>query len=144
MIKVAINGFGRIGRDTFIKMFYNEEYEVVAINHSESIDKLVHLLKYDIAQKRNEVFNIKTTENSITIAGKEVKVYQYANTANLPFKGLDVDVILDTGLITSKEEANKYIEEGIAKNVILLTQNSNNTNKNKVFQEKVFRKEMVR
>ena len=119
MIKIAINGFGRIGRLAFRQMFDIEGYEVVAINDLTSPDMLAHLLKYDSAQKRYEGHDIKATEDSIIVDGKEIKVYKDADPANLPWRELDVDVVLEcTGFFTKKEKAMAHINAG-AKKVII-------------------------
>ncbi len=117
-MKVAINGFGRIGRLAFRQMF-GSEVDVVAINDLTSPDMLAHLLKYDSAQKRYEGHEIKSTENSIIVDGKEIRIYKEADPANLPWKKLDVDVVLEcTGFFTSKEKASAHIKAG-AKKVII-------------------------
>ncbi len=119
MIKVAINGFGRIGRLAFRQMFELEGYEVVAINDLTSPDMLAHLLKYDTAQKRYEGHTVESTDNSIIVDGKEIKIYKEADPKNLPWASLDVDVVLEcTGFFTSKEKASAHIEAG-AKKVII-------------------------
>ena len=119
MIKVAINGFGRIGRLAFRQMFELEGYEVVAINDLTSPDMLAHLLKYDTAQKRYEGHTVESTDNSIIVDGKEIKIYKEADPKNLPWANLDVDVVLEcTGFFTSKEKASAHIEAG-AKKVII-------------------------
>lgn len=119
MIKVAINGFGRIGRLAFRQMFELEGYEVVAINDLTSPDMLAHLLKYDTAQKRYEGHTVESTDNSIIVDGKEIKIYKEADPKNLPWASLDVDVVLEcTGFFTSKEKASVHIEAG-AKKVII-------------------------
>ena len=119
MVKVAINGFGRIGRLAFRQMFELEGYEVVAINDLTSPDMLGHLLKYDTAQKRYEGHTVETTDNSIIVDGKEIKIYKEADPNNLPWKELDVDVVLEcTGFFTSKDKASAHINAG-AKKVII-------------------------
>ena len=119
MIKVAINGFGRIGRLAFRQMFELEGYEVVAINDLTSPDMLAHLLKYDTAQNRYEGHTVESTDNSIIVDGKEIKIYKEADPKNLPWASLDVDVVLEcTGFFTSKEKASAHIEAG-AKKVII-------------------------
>lgn len=119
MIKVAINGFGRIGRLSFRQMFELDGYEVVAINDLTSPDMLAHLLKYDTAQKRYEGHIVKSTENSIIVDGKEIRIYKEADPNNLPWKDLDVDVVLEcTGFFTSKDKASAHINAG-AKKVII-------------------------
>ena len=119
MIKVAINGFGRIGRLAFRQMFEKEGYDIVAINDLTSPEMLAHLLKYDSAQKRYEGHDIKATENSIIVDDEEIIVYKEADPKNLPWKELEVDVVFEcTGFFTSKEKASAHIEAG-AKKVII-------------------------
>lgn len=119
-VKVAINGFGRIGRLAFRQMFNAEGYEVVAINDLTSPRMLAHLLKYDSAQGRYELADsVKASEDSITVDGKEIKIYAESDPKNLPWKELDVDVVLEcTGFFTSKEKASAHIEAGAKKVVI--------------------------
>ena len=119
MIKVAINGFGRIGRLAFRQMFDLEGYDVVAINDLTSPEMLAHLLKYDSAQKRYEGHSIEATENSIIVDGEEIIIYKEQDASNCPWKDLDVDVVLEcTGFYTSKEKAMAHIKAG-AKKVII-------------------------
>lgn len=119
MIKVAINGFGRIGRLAFRQMFELDGYEVVAINDLTSPDMLAHLLKYDTAQKRYEGHTVESREDYIIVDGKEIKIYKEADPKNLPWKELEVDVVLEcTGFFTSKEKASAHIEAGTKKVVI--------------------------
>ena len=112
MTKVAINGFGRIGRLAFRQMFEAEGYEVVAINDLTSPKMLAHLLKYDTAQggfagKFGEgKHTVEATDNSIIVDGKEITIYAKPNAAELPWGELGVDVVLEcTGFYTSKEKA---------------------------------------
>lgn len=119
MIKIAINGFGRIGRLAFRQMFELDGYDIVAINDLTSPDMLAHLLKYDSAQKRYEGHDIKATEDSIIVDGEEIKIYKEADPSKLPWKELDVDVVLEcTGFFTSKEKSMAHINAG-AKKVII-------------------------
>ena len=120
MVRVAINGFGRIGRLAFRQMFGAEGYEVVAINDLTSPDMLAHLLKYDSAQKRYEKADtVFAGEDSITVDGKTIKIYKEADAKNLPWGELDVDVVLEcTGFYTSKEKAQAHIDAGAKKVVI--------------------------
>ena len=119
-VKVAINGFGRIGRLAFRQMFGAEGYEIVAINDLTSPKMLAHLLKYDSTQGRYALCDKVTAgEDSITVDGKEIKIYAKANAAELPWGELDVDVVLEcTGFYTSKAKAEAHITAG-AKNVII-------------------------
>ena len=125
MTKVAINGFGRIGRLAFRQMFEAEGYEVVAINDLTSPKMLAHLLKYDTAQggfcgKIGEgKHTVECTDNSIIVDGKEITIYAIPNAAELPWGKLDVDVVLEcTGFYTSKDKAQAHIDAG-AKHVII-------------------------
>ena len=120
MIKVAINGFGRIGRLAFRQMFKLEGYEVVAINDLTSPKMLAHLLKYDSAQKRYDLADtISSTENAIIVDGKSIPVYAESDANNLPWGELDIDVVLEcTGFYCSKEKSMAHINAG-AKKVII-------------------------
>ena len=119
MIRIAINGFGRIGRLTFRQMFGDNDYEIIAINDLTSPDMLAHLLKYDSAQKRYEGHTIESTDNSIIVDGKEIKIYKESDPNNLPWGSLDIDVVFEcTGFFTSKDKASAHINAG-AKKVII-------------------------
>ena len=124
-VKVAINGFGRIGRLAFRQMFDAEGYEVVAINDLTSPKMLAHLLKYDTAQgsfcgKIGEgKHTVEATEDSIIVDGKEIKIYAEKDAANCPWGALNVDVVLEcTGFYTSKEKSMAHINAGAKKVVI--------------------------
>ncbi len=119
-VKVAINGFGRIGRLAFRQMFGAEGYEVVAINDLTSPKMLAHLLKYDSSQGKYALADKVTAgEDSITVDGKEIKIYAKANAAELPWGEIGVDVVLEcTGFYTSKEKASAHIAAGAKKVVI--------------------------
>lgn len=120
MVKVAINGFGRIGRLAFRQMFGAEGYEIVAINDLTSPAMLAHLLKYDSAQGRYALGDTVTSdEDSITVDGKKIKIYAEKNAADLPWGEIGVDVVLEcTGFYTSKEKAQAHIDAGAKKVVI--------------------------
>ena len=125
MVKVAINGFGRIGRLAFRQMFEAEGYEVVAINDLTSPKMLAHLLKYDTAQggfagKFGEgKHTVEATETGIIVDGKEITIYKEADAKNLPWGEIGVDVVLEcTGFYTSKEKASAHIAAGAKKVVI--------------------------
>ncbi len=119
MIKVAINGFGRIGRLAFRQMFKAEGYDIVAINDLTSPDMLAHLLKYDSAQKRYVGHTIEAKEDSIIVDDEEIKIYKEADPNNLPWKELGVDVVLEcTGFFCSKDKSMAHINAG-AKYVII-------------------------
>ena len=119
-VRVAINGFGRIGRLAFRQMFDAEGYEVVAINDLTSPEMLAHLLKYDTAQgKYKYADSVSYGESSITVNGKEITIYKEADAKNLPWGELKVDVVLEcTGFYTSKAKASAHIEAGARKVVI--------------------------
>ena len=119
-VKVAINGFGRIGRLAFRQMFGAEGYEIVAINDLTSPAMLAHLLKYDSAQKRYEKADtVFAGEDSITVDGKTIKIYAEKDAAQLPWGEIGVDVVLEcTGFYTSKEKAEAHIKAGAKKVVI--------------------------
>ena len=119
-VKVAINGFGRIGRLAFRQMFGAEGYEVVAINDLTSPKMLAHLLKYDSSQGRYALADkVEATEDSIIVDGKEIKIYAKANAEELPWGEIGVDVVLEcTGFYTSKDKAQAHIDAG-AKHVII-------------------------
>ena len=117
-VKVAINGFGRIGRLALRLMVQNPEFDVVAINDLTDAHMLAHLFKYDSAQGR---FNgtIEVVENAFLVNGKEIKVFAQADPANLPWGELCVDVVLEcTGFFTKKEKAEAHIQAGAKKVVI--------------------------
>ena len=119
-VKVAINGFGRIGRLAFRQMFGAEGFEIVAINDLTSPKMLAHLLKYDSTQGRYALADKVTAgEDSITVDGKEIKIYAMANAAELPWGEIGVDVVLEcTGFYTSKAKAQAHIDAGAKKVVI--------------------------
>ncbi|MBO4806681.1 MAG: type I glyceraldehyde-3-phosphate dehydrogenase [Paludibacteraceae bacterium] len=125
MVKVAINGFGRIGRLAFRQMFEADGYEVVAINDLTSPKMLAHLLKYDTAQggfagKFGEgKHTVESTEDSIIVDGKEIKISKEADANNCPWAKYNVDVVLEcTGFYTSKDKAQAHINAGAKKVVI--------------------------
>ncbi len=119
-VKVAINGFGRIGRLAFRQMFDAEGYEVVAINDLTSPEMLAHLLKYDTAQGNYKYASaVEYGEDSISVNGKKITIYAKANAAELPWGELDVDVVLEcTGFYTSKDKASAHLTAGAKKVVI--------------------------
>jgi glyceraldehyde 3-phosphate dehydrogenase len=117
-VKVAINGFGRIGRLVYRQIYKMEGIEVVAINDLTSPAVLAHLLKYDSAQGRFEA-EVTATENSITINGEEVKIYAQRNPAEIPWGNHGVDVVLEcTGFFTDKDKAAAHLTAG-AKRVVI-------------------------
>ncbi len=120
-VKVAINGFGRIGRLAFRQMFDADGYEVVAINDLTSPKMLAHLLKYDTMQGNYlaKGHTVEATDNSIIVDGKEIIIYAKANAAELPWGEIGVDVVLEcTGFYTSKEKAMAHVTAGAKKVVI--------------------------
>ncbi|MCH5273915.1 MAG: type I glyceraldehyde-3-phosphate dehydrogenase [Lachnospiraceae bacterium] len=119
-VKVAINGFGRIGRLAFRQMFGAEGYEIVAINDLTSPKMLAHLLKYDSAQGRYALADsVVAGEDSITVNGKTIKIYAEKDAANLPWGQIGVDVVLEcTGFYCSKEKSQAHINAGAKKVVI--------------------------
>lgn len=118
-IKVAINGFGRIGRLAFRLMMESDEVEVVAINDLTDAETLAYLLKYDTAQGSYKTDNITGMEGKLIVEGKEFQILAQRNPEDLPWKDLDIDVVLEcTGFFTSKEGAEKHLTAG-AKKVLI-------------------------
>ena len=119
-VKVAINGFGRIGRLAFRQMFQAEGYEVVAINDLTNPAMLAHLLKYDSSQGRYALADtVSAGEDSITVNGQTIKIYAEADASKLPWGEIGVDVVLEcTGFYTSKTKAEAHIKAGAKKVVI--------------------------
>jgi len=119
MIRVAINGFGRIGRLACRLMLDSNDFDVVAINTSSGADTLAYLLKYDSAHGNYKTDKISHTENSIIVDGKEIKVSAEREPANCPWKALNIDLVIEcTGKFVKKEDAEKHIEAG-AKKVLI-------------------------
>ena len=117
-VKVAINGFGRIGRLVYRQIFNMEGIDIVAINDLTSPKVLAHLLKYDTAQGRFEQ-DVQSTDNSIIVNGHEVKIYAQRDPAQIPWASHEVDVVLEcTGFFTDKEKAAAHITAGAKKVVI--------------------------
>jgi glyceraldehyde 3-phosphate dehydrogenase len=118
MKKVAINGFGRIGRICFRNLVQNDAVEIVAINDLTDVKTLAHLLKYDSVHGKFAV-KIETTDDSIVVNGKAVKVYAQKDPAALPWKDLGVDVVIEsTGIFTDREGAQKHLTAGARKVII--------------------------
>ncbi len=119
-VRVAINGFGRIGRLAFRQMFGAEGYEVVAINDLTSPKMLAHLLKYDSSQGKYALADtVSAGEDTITVDGKTLKIYKEPDANNCPWGELNVDVVLEcTGFYTSKDKAQAHINAGARKVVI--------------------------
>lgn len=119
MIKVAINGFGRIGRLVFRIMENDPEFEVVAINDLTDSEQLAYLLKYDTNHRRYLADEITHDEENIIVKGRKIKVYKETDPNNLPWKDLNIDVVFEcTGKFTDKEKASAHIDAG-AKKVII-------------------------
>lgn len=117
-VKVAINGFGRIGRLAFRQMFGAEGYEIVAINDLTNADMLAHLLKYDSSQGRYDK-KVEVKDNSMVVEGKAIPVYAEADPSKLPWKDLGVDVVLEcTGFFASKAKSQAHLDAGAKKVVI--------------------------
>ena len=117
-VKVAINGFGRIGRLAFRQIYNMEGIEVVAINDLTKPNVLAHLLKYDTAQGRFGQ-NVTHTDNSIVVNGKEINIYAQKDPAQIPWGNHNVDVVLEcTGFFTDREKAEGHIKAG-AKRVVI-------------------------
>ena len=119
MIKVAINGFGRIGRLVFRLMEEDNDFEVVAINDLTDAEQLAYLLKYDTNHRNYRVDEISYKDNKIIVGNREITIFSEMNPANLPWKELGVDVVFEcTGKFTDKEKAIAHINAG-AKKVII-------------------------
>ncbi len=118
-IKVAINGFGRIGRLAFRRMFDDESFEITAINDLTDAESLAYLLKYDTSQGNYKTDNISFKDNKIIVEGKEFQIYSEKDPENLPWGELGIDIVLEcTGFFTKKEDAEKHLKAG-AKKVVL-------------------------
>lgn len=118
-VKIAINGFGRIGRLAFRNMFDSSDFEIVAINDLTDSKMLAHLLKYDSAQGSYKTGSVKATENGISVDGKEIKIYAERNPEDLPWGDLGVDIVIEsTGFFASKEKSEAHIRAG-AKKVLI-------------------------
>lgn len=119
MIKVAINGFGRIGRLVFRLMEEDDRFEVVAINDLTDAEQLAYLLKYDTSHRNYRVEEISHTEDCIVVGDRQIKVYSEKDPSMLPWKELGIDEVFEcTGLFTDKEKASAHIKAG-AKKVII-------------------------
>ena len=118
LMRVAINGFGRIGRLAFRKIYQDKDIDVVAINDLTSPKMLAHLLKYDSVQKKFDA-EVEAAEDGIVVDGKKFKVYAEADASKLPWGDLDVDIVLEcTGFYTSKAKSQAHLDAG-AKKVII-------------------------
>jgi glyceraldehyde 3-phosphate dehydrogenase len=118
-IKVAINGFGRIGRLAFRKMYESKDFEIVAINDLTDAQTLAYLLKYDSSQGGYKTDNISFKDDKIIVEGNEYKIFSEKNPENLPWGELGIEVVLEcTGFFTNKEDAEKHVAAG-AKKVLI-------------------------
>lgn len=119
MIKIAINGFGRIGRLAFRQIFADENMEVAAINDLTEPKMLAHLLKYDSVQGGYKGHAVTHSDNSITVDGKEIRILSEKDPENLPWKEMGIDIVLEcTGFFASKEKASAHVRAG-AKKVLI-------------------------
>ncbi|MGI6722108.1 MAG: type I glyceraldehyde-3-phosphate dehydrogenase [Anaerovoracaceae bacterium] len=120
MTRIAINGFGRIGRLAFRKVFEDPSFEIAAINDLTDPRMLAHLLKYDTVQGRySKDHKITNDDNSITVDGKQIRIYKESDPSNLPWKALDIDIVLEcTGFFTSRAKSQAHIDAG-AKRVLI-------------------------
>ena len=119
MTKIAINGFGRIGRLAFRQLFADDSIEIVAVNDLTEPRMLAHLLKYDSVQGSYKGHTVTNDDSSITVDGKEIKIYAFPDANNCPWGELKVDVVLEcSGFYTSKEKAQAHINAGARKVVI--------------------------
>ena len=117
-VKVAINGFGRIGRLAFRQMFGAEGYEIVAINDLTDAKTLAHLLKYDSVHRKFDA-DIKAEENALVVNGNKIQIFSETDPANLPWKSLNIDVVMEcTGRFTKRADAAKHLEAGARKVII--------------------------
>ena len=120
MIRVAINGFGRIGRIAFREMITSRDFDIVAINSTKEASELAYLLKYDTVHRAFHTSEIEGINDEIVIAGKKrIKVFMEKDPENLPWRELNIDLVLEcTGLFTKEEDARKHIIAG-AKKVLI-------------------------
>lgn len=119
MVKIAINGFGRIGRLAFRQIFADASMEVAAINDLTEPKMLAHLLKYDSVQGRYEGHRVEWDDCSITVDGRRIPVFAEKEPAKLPWKDLNIDIVLEcTGFFASKAKSQAHIEAG-AKKVLI-------------------------
>lgn len=118
-LRIAINGFGRIGRLTFRRMFEDNAFEIVAINDLTDADSLAYLLEYDTAQGRFLHGKITAEKDAIIVDGKKVKIFAERDPETLPWKELGIDVVIEsTGFFTTEEKAGKHLKAGARKVVI--------------------------
>lgn len=119
MKKIAINGFGRIGRLTFRLLFADPKIEIVAINDLTDAKTLAHLLKYDTAHGNYKIDKVSAKDGELTVDGKKIKIFAERDPENLPWKKLGIDVVVEsTGFFVTKEGSEKHIKAGAKKVVI--------------------------
>ena len=119
MTKIAINGFGRIGRLAFRQLFADDSIEIVAVNDLTEPRMLAHLLKYDSVQGSYKGHTVTNDDSSITVDGKKIRILSEKDPASLPWKDMGIDIVLEcTGFFASKEKASAHIKAGAKKVVI--------------------------
>ena len=119
MTKIAINGFGRIGRLAFRQLFADDSIEIVAVNDLTEPRMLAHLLKYDSVQGSYKGHTVTNDDSSITVDGKKIRILSEKDLASLPWKDMGIDIVLEcTGFFASKEKASAHIKAGAKKVVI--------------------------
>lgn len=112
MTKIAINGFGRIGRLAFRQLFADDSIEIVAVNDLTEPRMLAHLLKYDSVQGSYKGHTVTNDDSSITVDGKKIRILSEKDPASLPWKDMGIDIVLEcTGFFASKEKASAHIKE---------------------------------
>lgn len=115
MVKVGINGFGRIGRNVFRAALGNPDVEIIAINDLTDVNTLAHLLKYDTTHGRINA-TVEAAEGALIVNGKSIKVFAERNPENLPWGANGVEIVVEsTGIFTSKEKASLHIKGGAKK-----------------------------
>src|SRR6185312_15402615 len=120
-MRIAINGMGRIGRLLFRRLIENGQFDVVAVNDIMPVENLVYLLKYDSVYGTFLPEEIKTDQQTISVKGKKIAALQNADPSQLPWKDLDIDVVLEcSGQFSNREGASKHLSAG-AKKVLLST-----------------------
>lgn len=115
MVKVGINGFGRIGRNVFRAALNNSEVEIVAVNDLTDVNTLAHLLKYDTTHGTLDA-TVEAKEGALIVNGREVKVFAERNPADLPWGSVGAEIVVEsTGIFTSKEKAELHLKGGAKK-----------------------------
>lgn len=124
MAKIAINGFGRIGRLSFRKMFGDDRFEIVAVNDLATTEMLAYLLKYDSVQG-NFAYDVDHDDDHIIVDGRKTRIYSESDPSKLPWKELGVDIVLEcTGFFASKAKAQAHIDAGAKKVLISAEMNA--------------------